>query len=410
MENTEKILENLNLNNNLIENNKQLQSNENDDKDYYKRTLTDKSIKVELIANKVNIDYHSFCEIFKFRNDEKIRYIKYKRIKNANCHRYLISRLYSDDTFWTRSKAYYKNDREIYIRCKIIRILDLSYGLYAILTNNRELLIFDMIDRTPLQRIKTTRKPKCICKLSSSKEFVVGTHDGAIMLFNISLKVPLVKENLISGVESPVNDIKLLKKDVLVVACNDNSLAAYDEFLVRLYRVENCHSHWIHSIFILRSNGLFTKNNNSCFISTSHDNTIKVWSEEILLKQTLTRHTNGVFDCIELKNGKLVSCGADKQILIWKIENMKYEYDFKLDDEHKNDILKLKELSNGYLASISGDSKLYVWDLSKKYSVYQIKHKNELIHDVLEINNYYLVGSSNLLVYDKKWNLMEISH
>jgi WD40 repeat protein len=58
--------------------------------------------------------------------------------------------------------------------------------------------------------------------------------------------------------------------------------------------------------------------NNSLILSSSDDNLLKVWKKNGKHKQDLKGHNNGVLTMIELEDGRIVSSGSDKNLIIWK--------------------------------------------------------------------------------------------
>jgi WD40 repeat protein len=58
---------------------------------------------------------------------------------------------------------------------------------------------------------------------------------------------------------------------------------------------------------------------NGNLVSCSFDNTIKMWDIETCeCIQTLTGHTNTIYELLILKNGNIISGSDDKTIEIWE--------------------------------------------------------------------------------------------
>ena len=73
----------------------------------------------------------------------------------------------------------------------------------------------------------------------------------------------------------------------------------------------------------------------------------------------LNGHTDCVLCLINLRDGRLVSCGSDKTIKIWRIDIRKEEITL----EGHNDIVNcLIELGNGKIVSCSLDRTIKFWN------------------------------------------------
>ena len=71
--------------------------------------------------------------------------------------------------------------------------------------------------------------------------------------------------------------------------------------------------------------------NNNLLVSSSWDSTIKIWN--LITKdciQTLKGHTKIVWDVIQIRNGDLVSCSSDGDIIVWSKDIKKEKEEEKL--------------------------------------------------------------------------------
>jgi WD40 repeat protein len=79
-------------------------------------------------------------------------------------------------------------------------------------------------------------------------------------------------------------------------------------------------------------------------------------STSLQLKYTLVGHTSTINKLIQLKNGDLASCSADRTVRIWDWNTKQLKYTLSAYMSHG-----LTELANGYLVSGGLDFKLNVW-------------------------------------------------
>lgn len=105
-------------------------------------------------------------------------------------------------------------------------------------------------------------------------------------------------------------------------------------------------------------------------ITSSHDNSIKIWNyhknrkEKYTLEKTLNYHTSSVLQVIELNNNKFASCSWDSSIKVWDIAPpYTCHYTLKIS---KFGLTSILLLSNGLIVSGSVDSRLSFWNLDNQ--------------------------------------------
>ena len=131
------------------------------------------------------------------------------------------------------------------------------------------------------------------------------------------------------------------------------------------------------------------------------------FKKELLIKE----HENGVKSLIQLNDGRLVSCSADKTINIIKLySNNTYSLEKKI-NEHKNWIFNIIQLKNGNLVSCSMDKTIKIFDLNNNFKcINTLKGHKKGICDILQINNNEIVSSS----FDERtirfWDLNTLSN
>ena len=75
------------------------------------------------------------------------------------------------------------------------------------------------------------------------------------------------------------------------------------------------------------------------------------------MHKEIKEHEDAVNHIIQLKDGRVVSCSADKKIIIWDLD-FKSLYVF---NEHTDSINKLTPLKEGGFASAGTDKLINIW-------------------------------------------------
>ena len=80
------------------------------------------------------------------------------------------------------------------------------------------------------------------------------------------------------------------------------------------------------------------------------------------MKHTLIGHERYLIDVLFLADDKLATCGADKMLNIWNIDNGELVHSLKIEI---SDLVSLALLPNGHLATGTRDAVIKIWDTSK---------------------------------------------
>mmetsp|Transcript_43813 Transcript_43813/g.50395 ORF Transcript_43813/g.50395 Transcript_43813/m.50395 type:complete len:344 (+) Transcript_43813:142-1173(+) len=142
----------------------------------------------------------------------------------------------------------------------------------------------------------------------------------------------------------------------------------------------------------------------NCFVSSSWDSTIKVWTKYGELKGELVGHHRDVF-CLASCGRKVASGGLDGTIRIWDVDTFQQ---VAVLERHHSDILALKFKTEKYLISSSNDCRLYIWNLETKNVVRDLHGYQDFILCIqyCEKRDMMATGGSNchILIWDmKKW-------
>lgn len=117
--------------------------------------------------------------------------------------------------------------------------------------------------------------------------------------------------------------------------------------------------------------------NDNKIITSSHDNSIKIWNYhknkkiQYTLETTLNFHSSSVLQVIGINNNKFASCSWDSSIKVWDIvPPYTCYYTLKIS---KYGLTSILLLSNGLLVSGSVDSQLSFWNLDNQKCEHLVK-------------------------------------
>lgn len=113
-----------------------------------------------------------------------------------------------------------------------------------------------------------------------------------------------------------------------------------------------------------------SKNDSEIILSSSTDMSIKMWDiSSLKCINTFKGHKDWIFKIISLPDGRIVSAGQDRTIIIWNEEGNILN---KLEG-HSECVIQLAALKNNQLVSGSRDYTLKIWDLSNYTLIKTIK-------------------------------------
>ena len=187
---------------------------------------------------------------------------------------------------------------------------------------------------------------------------------------------------------SPVLSLSVLNNDSLISCSEDSTINIYHSSNFKLKYTLKGHTKGISYIA--------STNKGDKIISSSLDNTIKVWQlydEEPFFKceHTLIGHTDYVNKVIWINDSNIMSISKDKTIKIWK-GFVPYDHisTIQAHDENIKDIILLK---NGNVISCSDDKKLIMWDIVIEQE--EIKINNKLIIEEVYCNGNNCMKETN---------------
>ena len=131
-------------------------------------------------------------------------------------------------------------------------------------------------------------------------------------------------------------------------------------------------------------------------ISASDDYSIKIWSPDGSLKNTLLSHSNAVNGLAILKNGDIVSASNDKTVKIWD-ENgqLKNTFEYHFDNSCFTAVQSVASLPNGYIASASSSGRIIISDTNGNVKCNFFSHdRYKSIWGLVVLPNGQLVSSS----------------
>ena len=156
---------------------------------------------------------------------------------------------------------------------------------------------------------------------------------------------------------------------------------------------ERAHESWITSL-------CQPEQNDNILISSSLDNTIKIWdiSSELSLKQVITSHLKWVLNVIPIPDNRFVSCSRDKTIKIWKSREPYEELKNIANNGWIYAVMYLKK--KALLVSSSDERKIAFWDSNTYESKYVLDG-----YFTMSCNHMMELPDGNLVISSKtKYN------
>jgi len=145
----------------------------------------------------------------------------------------------------------------------------------------------------------------------------------------------------------------------MAFAGKDKYIYLIDSKSLEVITKSRAHNNYINSIAV--------DEENDAIYSVSNDITMKIWigaqNKQLVLQDTFWGHTNKVFDIEYISKDRLISCGLDNQIILWKIESSSYLL-FKLTNYNSIDMLKVLNNNSFISGDLSGN--ILLWKTDKK--------------------------------------------
>ena len=171
---------------------------------------------------------------------------------------------------------------------------------------------------------------------------------------------------------------------------------------LKLVQTKKIHDHHINCIAIFPSGN---------FISVSSDKSIKIYSPEIDILQTIPNAHNDWIYFVSVQNdNNFVTCGDDKIIKTWCKAKKNFKFNTKIENAHISTIYKVIYYLKDKLISCSKDSTIKIW---QKYNNFY-QNLTTLKPGDDEINSILLIEDKNILISGglqgtKIWNLIDFS-
>lgn len=186
--------------------------------------------------------------------------------------------------------------------------------------------------------------------LNDSSEYVGGT---------TSFFADQQGETLLAKYQPSIGDVLVFEHDIWhsgdAVFANNKYILRSDFIYkqpVNLANVERHHKGYIWKIKALPDGTIVT---------SSRDKTIKIWDEELTLKQSLSTHQNSVLDMQVNKQGDLYAVSRDGFMSIWLHDKEHYYLHHKVATGHPC-ALSITATGEGHFITTGSDNKLRLWD------------------------------------------------
>jgi len=151
----------------------------------------------------------------------------------------------------------------------------------------------------------------------------------------------------------------------MAFAGKDKYIYLIDSKSLEVITKSRAHNNYINSIAV--------DEENDAIYSVSNDITMKIWigaqNKQLVLQDTFWGHTNKVFDIEYISKDRLISCGLDNQIILWKIESSSYLL-FKLTNYNSIDMLKVLNNNSFISGDLSGN--ILLWKTDKKKPLFNL--------------------------------------
>jgi len=122
--------------------------------------------------------------------------------------------------------------------------------------------------------------------------------------------------------------------------------------------------------------------------------------KEVQTFETNHAHDKWIFKVLLLKDGRFVTCSADKTIRIWNFNKSIPE---KVLTEHTGSVNNIILLRNGRLCSASQDKTIKIWNIEDATCERTLSGYPGPVNALLELPNYILIGGGNGEI--RFWNL-----
>ena len=194
--------------------------------------------------------------------------------------------------------------------------------------------------------------------LTNDSKFAITTSkDSRAILWDLNAEKRILLPKFSN---KPLNTCKLLEDDSLAIfGGNDKFLYMLDMKSYEIVSKVKAHSNYINSVAI--------DPESEHVYSVSNDMTVKIWAgianKHLVPLETFWGHTNKIFDIDFICKNRLISCGYDKNIMLWKIDAQSY-LQYKYSEDCSVDHVKV--LNNNNFVSGDYNGNIFLWKNDKK--------------------------------------------
>ena len=233
---------------------------------------------------------------------------------------------------------------------------------------------------------------------------ITSSKDNSIKIWKYSInekgEIDLNLISVLLGHSETVNstDIIIKKNKKLISCCKDGSIKLWN--IEKIFEKENNDVIEIkeseNSIISHKDevNIIKYSPNEKLIVSGSYDKTIKIYSNNLNLINTLTGHKRGVTDLSFSPYAKiLVSSSSDKTIKLWNLNDYTCLNTFQ---GHLSTVLKIDFIYNGtHLISSGGDGLIKIWNIQNSECINTIdSHQGKIW--ALDIYNKTFIFNNNM--------------
>jgi len=247
----------------------------------------------------------------------------------------------------------------------------------------------DNVDKAILEKIKEEKNEyviDCTSTLSPTEVSFYKGHLSSITCLDITKD----SKKVITGAKDCRAikwDLETGKKVLLpaftkkpILACsitNDNKYAFFagnEKFIhqVDIHNEKLVHSFKAHNDSIT---GIKFDPQNEQFYTVSKDMTLKVWAlgnlKNPVYLETFWGHTSRICDIDMLCSNRILTCGFDKQVNLWKVDVQSF-LQYKSPDAYSVD--NISALSNDNFVTSSYEGNLFLWQSKKKKPVFKLNN------------------------------------
>jgi ribosomal RNA-processing protein 9 len=231
---------------------------------------------------------------------------------------------------------------------------------------------------------------------NDSKFSITTSKDTRAILWDLSASKRILLPKFSN---KPLNSCKLLQDDTLALfGGNDKFLYMMDMKSHEIVSKVKAHNNYI--------NGIAIDSESEHIYSISNDMTVKIWAgysnKHIIPLETFWGHTNKIYDIDYLSKNRLISCGFDKNVMLWKIDSQSY-LQYKYNEDCSIDHVKVLNNNNFVTGDYNGN--LFLWKADKKKPICKLHNTHKFSKEFNFSRKYE--ESFNFNFYRNNQNLLD---